>query len=207
MMGRGENRSPGPRGQPDTQRPWMGGLLPSLASQHQHLRLPDSPEGHVEVSGAAVLTVHEQMDPDGSQRRERCASQWGGLEPAGSSPPPPPPSSSLPPPGSSWPSRPQPWSPVSLGVSHTDITDECRPIPPKMELILCSPSSAPRPPNPTVSTDSPGRPKAPRRTYQAGRSQGREVTCLEQRSDLCRVKGSPWGSAASQMSGRHREVG
>ena len=65
----------------------MGGLLPSLASQHQHLRLPDSPEGHVEVSGAAVVTVHEQMDPDGSQRRERCASQRGGLGPAGSSPP------------------------------------------------------------------------------------------------------------------------
>lgn len=184
MTGRGENRPPGARGRPDTQRPWVGGLLPVSAPQHQHLRLPDSPEGHAEVSGAAVPTVHEQKDPDGSRwkRRERCVSQWGGLGPAGSSPPrsttqllpiphppppflPPPPSS--PPPGFSLPPPHPPPAPPGhrgpslgvqfhRGVSHPDITDKGRPVPPKMELILCGP------PNPTISTDSPGRPKAPR---------------------------------------------
>lgn len=144
----------------------------------------------MELLSSRFMSRWIQMEVSAGRDARASGVVWDRL---GAPHPPPPPSSSLPPPRSSWPSRPQPWSPVSLGVSHTDITDECRPIPPKMELILCSPSSAPLPPNPTVSTDSPGRPKAPRRTYQAGRSQGREVTCLEQRADLCRVKGSPWG--------------
>lgn len=114
MMGRGENRPPGARGRPDTQRPWVGGLLPVSAPQHQHLRLPDSPEGHAEVSGAAVPTVHEQKDPDGSrwksvQGEMREPVGWSGTgwelptllhHPAPPHPPPPllPSSPHLPPP-------------------------------------------------------------------------------------------------------------
>lgn len=182
--------------------------MPVSAPQHQHLRLPDSPEGHAEVSGAAVPTVHEQKDPDGSrwksaQGEMREPVGWSGTgwelptplhHPA---PPHPPPPSSLPPPTSllpaTWllpssPPAPPGHRGPSLGVqfhrgvSHTYITDKGRPVPPKMELILCGP-----PPIPPSAQTLQGGPRPPDRTPT--RLSGRTFPGL--RGDLPGAKGRP----------------
>lgn len=166
MLGRGENRPPGPQGRPDTQRGhgWKGCCQvqrPNISTSGSPIPLKDMWKREA-LPSSRFMSRRIQVDPDGSQRREGCASQWGGLGQLGAPHPPPPPSSSLPPPGSSWPSWPQPWCPVSSEVSHTDITDECRSIPPKMELILCDPSSAPLPQIPSLAQTLQGGPRPPR---------------------------------------------
>ena len=119
-------------------------------------------------------------------------SQWVVWDRLGAPHPAPPPA----PPGHRGPSL---GVQFHRGVSHTDITDKGCPVPPETELILCGPR-----PNPTVSTDSQGGPRPPDRTPT--RLPGRTCPGLrggrrEQRADLRRGKGSPWGLSRLRRAG------